>query len=116
MRMAASGKPSGDAAVDLAINSILAAEQDARDAVENCRGQAARILAAAEARVREIGQRTERRMKAAHRIADESVARSLGLLGEGDSRNVSKTAEGRSSDLVERAVDSLVDEMLGGPS
>jgi hypothetical protein len=55
-------------------------------------------------------------MKAAHRIADESVARSLGLLGEGDSRNVSKTAEGRSSDLVERAVDSLVDEMLGGPS
>jgi vacuolar-type H+-ATPase subunit H len=69
------------ASVDQAINQVLVAERDAREAVERCRGEAAAIHAAAQERAREIGQRTERRVKAARRTADRAVERALkGLL------------------------------------
>ena len=114
--MSTSQKPSETGSVDRAINRILAAEQEARDAVENCRVEAARILSEAEERVREIDRRAERRMRAAQRIADASVARSIQRLRERGSSAVSETDEGRPGSPVDTAVEALVDEMLDGTS
>ena len=102
--------------VDEAINRVLAAERDARETLEQCRSEATRIIADSEERARRISSRAEKRIKAAHRIADGAVERALAELRG----NIENGRAGRDSngdrDRMDRAVASLVDEIIGaGP-
>lgn len=102
--------------VDDAINHVLAAERDARQVVDECRAEGARILAAAEERARSISQRTEKRIKAAHLIADRQVARALAELRGGPSLSTDNGKAVPESERLLGAVDALVDEIIGtGP-
>jgi vacuolar-type H+-ATPase subunit H len=96
------------------MNDILAAEQQAREAVEQCRAKAARIVAEAEERARRIANRAEARIRLTHRIADQSVERALRELRSTESSRVPATPEGDAREVLDKAVEALVDEMLGG--
>ena len=99
--------------VDLAINQVLSAERDARAAVEVCQEEARRILAEAEEYGRRISQRTERRVKAAHRTADAAVERALQGLMKAEGRAATSHAAEANEERLGHAVDLLVDEMVG---
>lgn len=105
-------KVSETASVDRAINQVLAAEREAREAVEQCRARAAQMVAEAEDRAQAVAKRTERRIKAAHRIADMAVERALKeLLGKVPRAVVSeRRAPGTKGS--ERAVQVLADEII----
>jgi vacuolar-type H+-ATPase subunit H len=100
-------------AVDRVINQVLEAEEEAREAVEQCRAQAARIVADAQEQVRRIERRTESRIKRAHRIADLAVDRAIRKLGSSESGQVTETPEREAAKMLDRVVDALVDEILG---
>ena len=78
-------------AVDRVMSQVLEAEEEAWKAVEQCRAQAARIVADAEENVRRIARRTERRIKQTHRIADLAVDRALQKLRRSDSGQATET-------------------------
>jgi len=99
--------------VDQAINQVLAAERDAREAVERCRAEAEAILAAAEERVGRIGRSTERRVRAAHRTADRAVERALKELLGADVGEDDHAAAVADEARVDRAVETLADEIVG---
>ncbi len=100
--------------VDRVMNQILAAERHAREAVEQCRAEAAHILADAEERTRGIGRRTENRIRLTHKIADQSVDDALRKLRGPQSGQRAPAEEGEVRKLVDRAVDALVEDILGG--
>lgn len=105
-------KVSETASVDRAINQVLTAEREAREAVEQCRARAAQVVAEAEDRARAVAKRTERRIKQAHRIADMAVERALKeLLGKAPRAVVgaSRSPGAKGSD---RAVEVLADEIM----
>jgi F0F1-type ATP synthase membrane subunit b/b' len=105
-------KVSETASVDRAINQVLTAEREAREAVEQCRARAAQVVAEAEDRARAVAKRTERRIKQAHRIADMAVERALKeLLGKAPRAVVgaSRSPGAKGSD---RAVAVLADEII----
>ncbi len=105
-------KVSETASVDRAINQVLTAEREAREAVEQCRTRAAQVVAEAEDRARAVAKRTERRIKQAHRIADMAVERALKeLLGKAPRAVVgaSRSPGAKGSD---RAVEVLADEII----
>jgi hypothetical protein len=102
------------ASVDQAINRVLSAERDAREAVERCRAEAAAIHAAAAVRAGEIGRRTERRVKAAHLAADRAVERALKELLSADGGAVVHEAAAADDPRIDRAVEALADEIVGG--
>jgi uncharacterized membrane protein YccC len=66
--------------VDAAFNRVLKAEAEAQRALEDCRKRAAEQIAAAEQEARAIQSRAERRIAAAHRIADQGIERALDSL------------------------------------
>lgn len=72
--------PADTRIVDAAINQVLAAEQSARAAVEQCRLEAEALVAAATARARDISAAGERRVRLAHRLADRGIERALAAL------------------------------------
>jgi cell division septum initiation protein DivIVA len=94
---------------------VLAAEREAREAVEHCRAEAARILAQAEERVRGIRHRAEQRIRLAHRIADRAVEHTLldlrGLAAEPGEAITKNQAD----EVLDQALDLLIDEILDGP-
>ena len=98
--------------VDLVMNQVLAAEREARDAVVLCHAEAAQILAAAEEGARRIAHRTEHRIGLVHRVADQAVDRTLHQLRAGGPESGSALSEEDVSELLDRAVDALVDELL----
>jgi regulator of protease activity HflC (stomatin/prohibitin superfamily) len=97
--------------VDAAFNRVLAAEVEARSAIEQCQAEAAALVAAAEREARAIANRAERRIRAAHRIADRGIERVLADLGA-DGQD---SAGGPSLDAatVERLVALLAAELTG---
>jgi hypothetical protein len=100
--------------VDQAMNRVLAAEQEARQAVEATRAQAAAIVAAAEETAAAIGRRAERRIRGAHQIADRAVERALAELA--GTRPVGSESSAPAADAggLARAVSALADEIVGG--
>lgn len=104
------------AAVDEAINQVLKAERDAREAVERCRSEAAIILAVAEDRVRRITQRAEQRAKAAHRLADRAVECALRELLGGEGGEEPGQTTSLDEARVTHAVEVLVEELMGDKS
>lgn len=113
----------GQTAVDQAMNLVLAAERDARLAVDECRAEAARIIAHAETRARALSGRSEARIKAAHRIANAAIARALADLAEVPAGvELDEPVEGAPHgaaaipEPLAKAVETLVAEILGEPS
>jgi vacuolar-type H+-ATPase subunit H len=101
------------ATVDQAINQVLRAEREARGAVERCREEAAAIVAAAEERARGISARTEQRIKSAHRLADKAVECALRELLRAEAREAPGETTQADEARVTRAVEALVDELIG---
>jgi len=111
--MAAGERAGYSNSVDQAMNQVLEAEREARDAVERCRAEAARILAAAEEGVRRIDQRAERRIKLVDRMADRAVERARQELEGRRSSLELAMPEVEIRELLDCAVDDLVEEILG---
>jgi vacuolar-type H+-ATPase subunit H len=96
------------------MNEVLSAEREARDAVERRRSEAAQILAAAEEGARRIAQRTEGRVRLINRIADEAVERARREIQGSRSDFALAVPEAEVHELLERALDALVDEIVPG--
>ncbi|MGA7981543.1 MAG: hypothetical protein WCA32_15145 [Chromatiaceae bacterium] len=112
-RLEAEGPPPPDS-VDHAINRVLLAERNARAEIVQRRDEAAQIISEAERRAARIGQRSEARIEAVHRVADRAVEEALhALLGPAPAFE-SDRASAQDHDRLERAVELLVEEMLGG--
>jgi vacuolar-type H+-ATPase subunit H len=103
----------GFTSVDLAMNQVLAAEREARKAVNNCREDAGRILDQAEERAQRIRRTTERRIQAAHHIADAAVDKTLRTLRETGLEDTGGRAGPMDQERLGRALDLLVDEIVG---
>jgi regulator of protease activity HflC (stomatin/prohibitin superfamily) len=71
------GTKAPELSVDAVFNRVLAAEQEARDAVAACRREADEIVAQAERDARRIARRGDHRIRKGHAIADRSIARAL---------------------------------------
>jgi hypothetical protein len=99
--------------VDQAMNQVLLAERKARDSVARCRSEAARIIAAAEEDVRRIVERTESRVSLVSRIGDRAMELALREPQGSEAGAASPVPVADDRDLLERAVDGLVDEILG---
>jgi hypothetical protein len=99
--------------VDRAFNLVLAAESEARQRVEACRGEAAALVAAATERARRIADLADRRMRLAHRVADQGVERAVALLLSGSPALGGEPGSGESDGRLERALAALADEILG---
>jgi hypothetical protein len=107
-----SSEPLDNAAVDRAINRILVAEREGQAAVEECRKQAAALVAAAQARAERIAEATERRIQWVHHIADDRLDATLrGLTGTALAIDGRQAAP--SSATLAPAIAQLVDEMVG---
>lgn len=100
--------------VDEAMNRVLAAEREAREAVETCRGEAAAVLRRAEETAAAIGRRAERRVRAAHQIADAAVERALAALAGTRPAGGETAPAAAQVEAVGRAVAALVEEIVGG--
>lgn len=98
--------------VDRAFNRVLAAEAEAREQVEECRKQAAAILAAAEEQARRIASRADQRVRRAHRIANAGVERALAELRATTDGAVPANPERDALARLDRAIDDLVSEIL----
>lgn len=101
--------------VDPAINRVLAAEAEAREAVAECERQAAELVSRTETRCRLVSQQTERHMQRAQQIADQGVERALAelrapLAAAGDS---DLSAD---DDRILALARALVEELLEAPS
>ena len=103
----------GAGSVDEVINQVLNAEHEARERVANCRAEAERIRTAAEERARAVAVRTEQRIQATHRIADQAVERVLAELRDRASRRADWSQDSDYREHLDRALDTLVDEMIG---
>jgi vacuolar-type H+-ATPase subunit H len=114
--MAAGDRSHSPDSVDRVMNQVLAAEQEAREAVEQCRAEAAQILAEAEDNAREIERRAERRLRLTDRIADRAVEAALRELRTSGSGAGAAMPDSEAGAVLDRAVDALVDEILGGPA
>jgi len=99
--------------VDRAMSQVLLAEREARDAVSRCRDEAAQILAAAEEDTRRIADRAEDRVKLAARLADRAVELTLQELQGSEPGSAPAGSEADVRDRLDRAVDDLVEEILG---
>jgi len=99
-----------EARVDAAFNRVLALEAEARGQVDGAREAAAQRIAQAEAEVRAIGVRADRRVQLAHRIADGWVAKALASLHDQAPSDETVEPDPR---RLQGAIDALVDEMLG---
>jgi regulator of protease activity HflC (stomatin/prohibitin superfamily) len=110
----------GQGTADAAMNRVLAAERDARLAVAECRAEAARLIAVAEAHARALASRSERHIKTAHRLADAAIARALAELAQTplpDQGPVLVQTPGQPAAIpapLAEAVAVLADEILGG--
>ncbi|MCG6897037.1 MAG: hypothetical protein LJE61_00920 [Thiocapsa sp.] len=100
--------------IDAAFNRVLAAEAAGRERVEACRGEAERLLAAADERARRIVGRADDRILQVQRTADLSLQRALAeLLDAASDVRAEEDIDGRSRDRLTAAVEALVDEMTG---
>jgi len=98
--------------VDAAFNRVLAAEAKAREAVEECRQEAAAVLAAAEEHARRIASRADHRLLRAHRIADAQVARALSDLLTPTPTEPKADLDAETLANLDRAIAALADEIL----
>jgi vacuolar-type H+-ATPase subunit H len=104
--------------VDEAITRVLRREQDANDAVAECRRQAQAAVDEARARARRILDRAEDRAEALQRHCDAAVAVAIAELHSGEAAESGATAPERANDAaaperVDMLVRRLAAEILG---
>jgi hypothetical protein len=110
--------PSDTAAIDQAINRILAAERDARAGVAQCAAEAEASLAAAQARAERVRVRTEQRVQLVHRIADRCLDLVLADLAAipidpDEDGAATPVPTGPPDVAMDEAIARLLDEMVG---
>lgn len=101
--------------IDAAFNRALAAEAQARERLDQCRKEAANLVAAAESRARGIAERADRRVRRAHGIADAGVARCLHELLASALASTPEDPTPTLPKKLDRAIVLLADEILGVP-
>lgn len=99
--------------VDAAFNRVLAAEARVRAQVEECRQQAAAVMAAAEERQRRIRSRADASMLRARRIADRGVELALAELRAAGAQTQPDEPSADTLSRLDRAIGVLLDEVLG---
>ncbi len=104
-----------DQAVDEAIGRVLAAEDEARDAVDACRREARMLVAEARAGTRRILQRADRRISALHSHCLLSVGRSVrSLQAETASIPLAPSGETVQDERLDEVVRRLAADLTGG--
>jgi len=99
--------------IDAAFNRALSAEASAREAVEQCRQQADRLVSDADAHARRLVDRTDERIRAVQLIADRRLQNGLDDL-LGTVPQTPDTAFDPASELrLDAAITALADEMIG---
>ncbi len=98
---------------DMAINRVLQAEVEAREAIESCRREAAARIIQAGSMARRISTRVDRRVARISALADRAIAAQCGEL-EQQARALQ--ADGGLADderaRLDRAVTRLIDDWL----
>ncbi|MGD8206639.1 MAG: hypothetical protein PVH47_01045 [Thiohalocapsa sp.] len=100
--------------IDAAFNRVLAAEREAREAVERCQRQAAVRIDHAEQQAAGIAERAARRIRSVREIADRGVERALATL-HAPADFVEDEPQPPSTDEVDSIVSLLVRELLESP-
>jgi hypothetical protein len=99
--------------IDEAMNRVLREEQQARVAVETCRERAKMILEHAQNRAKLVQYRTDARVLRVQWLADRALQRALQGLGAPAPRSgIGAAAAGRNEPLA-RAIEDMLDEMVG---
>jgi cell division septum initiation protein DivIVA len=106
------GAKGSDLSVDEVFNRVLAAEQEAREAVAACRLEADAIIARGEREARRIARRADRRMRNAHTIVDRSIERALAELQRPSAAGVDAAPD---PELVSEVTARLARELTGPP-
>ena len=101
--------------VEEAINRVLEAEKEARQAVENCRSDARRVVNSARVRAGRILERADHRIGFMHRLCEQSVGRRLAELRAEASRIPGEAVlEAEVQERLEGIVRRLAEEMTSG--
>jgi cell division septum initiation protein DivIVA len=106
------GTKGSDLSVDEVFNRVLAAEQEAREAVAACRLEADAIIARGEREARRIARRADRRMRNAHAIVDRSIERALAELQRPAAAGTDAAPD---PELVSEVAARLARELMGPP-
>jgi multidrug resistance efflux pump len=101
--------------IDAAFNRVLAAEAQARERLDQCRIEAADLVAAAESRARTIEERTDQLVRRAHGVADAGVARRLHELLTNTPAQSPEDPSPAPPDTLDWAIAILAHEILGAP-
>ena len=99
---------------DSAINRILAAEQQARSAVDECHKASDATINQALARARAIAHRTDQRIALVHTLADRHLEQAEALLAtERAALEQAPPLDPVDLEHLPQAIDALISEMLG---
>ena len=98
--------------VDLAINRVLQAEREAREAVARCRREALQSLEAAREQARRIRRRVDQRLILVQKRAEAGVERALSAGRSGGRRTDAAAFPSREQQQrLEAAIEALAAEM-----
>ena len=99
------------------IARVLAAERDAREAVERARQEVDQIAEGARAASRAVAERTERRIRAiVSAFERETASRVAEIDAEADRLDSPQPLNAEELAALQRAVQSLARELIGGAS
>ena len=103
-----------DSAAEAAIGRVLAAEREARDAVQACRQAAEAITAQAQLAARRIAECCERRLANARGGFERSVAGAVAALdADAQQMEISRQLSAQEIAAIDRAVLALAEELTG---
>jgi hypothetical protein len=103
-----------DGTAEVAIGRVLAAEREARDAVQACRQAAEAITAQAQIASRRIAERCERRLANARGGFERSGAAAVAALdADAQQMAIPQQLSAREIAAIDRAVRALAEELTG---
>jgi hypothetical protein len=106
--------PPLDAAAEAAIGKVLAAEREARDAVQACRHASEAITTQAQLAARRITERCERRLANARVALEQSVAATVAALdADAPQMEIPQQFSAEEIAAINRAVQALAEELTG---
>ncbi|MFO1324424.1 MAG: hypothetical protein U1F15_10195 [Burkholderiales bacterium] len=109
--------PSADAAVEAAIERVLSAERQARDAVEQAARDAAALADAARADARAVAERTDRRIRNLRATFATRAEREIAALdAEAALQDAARELSAADLERLAQAVDALARDLTSGPA
>lgn len=98
---------------DEAMNTVLRAERDAREAIDACRAEAERTLAEAREQARRIARRTDARISALHTRCTIDLHRRVEAMLDGEREPNTPLPAASEDEVLQAAVDALAAELVG---